>query len=372
MPAGVAASSCAVSTYALCGRRTRKAQTSTIFELQSRHMPDAPHPARILVVDDDARIRALLQRILAKDGHAIDMADNGVTALAAIERQAPDVILSDVTMPEMDGFELCHRLKLNVATRLIPVVLVTGLADRDNRIKGVDIGADEFLTKPVDPQELRARVRSLMRLKRYTDDLDSAASIIMALAVMVEARDGHTEGHCYRMANYATALGRQLGLGQDDLQTLHRGGFLHDIGMLAIPDAVLRRPGRLEPEEFELVKSHTVIGDQLCGNLRSLQAVRPIVRHHHERYDGSGYPDGLSGDAIPLVAQIIGIVDVYDAVTTQRPYQRASSIEQAIAVLRQQAEWGWRRRQLVEDFVTVVKSGRLDTYHTVEILNVEC
>jgi putative two-component system response regulator len=326
-------------------------------------MPDAQHHARILVVDDDARIRALLQRILAKDGHTIETAENGIAALAAIERSAPDVILSDVTMPGMDGFELCQRLKLNVATRLIPVVLVTGLADRDNRLKGVEIGADEFLTKPVDPQELRARVRSLMRLKRYTDDLDSAASIIMALAVMVEARDGYTEGHCHRMANYATALGRSLGLGHDDLQALHRGGFLHDIGMLAIPDAVLRRPGRLEPEEFELVKSHTLIGDQLCGNLRSLQSVRPIVRYHHERYDGSGYPDGLRGDNIPLLAQIISIVDVYDAVTTQRPYQDASSVEDAVNLLRQQTDCGWRNSKLVETFVEVVRSGRLDTYH---------
>jgi putative two-component system response regulator len=329
-------------------------------------MPDVHNTARVLVVDDDPKVRAILERILRRDGHTIDTAENGITALAAIERQAPDVILSDVTMSGMDGFELCQRLKLNAATRLIPVVLVTGLADRDNRIKGVEIGADEFLTKPVDPQELRARVRSLMRLKRYTDDLDSAASIIMALAVMVEARDGHTEGHCYRMANYATALGRQLGLSHDELQTLHRGGFLHDIGMLAIPDAVLRRPGRLEPEEFELVKSHTLIGDQLCGNLRSLQTVRPIVRSHHERFDGSGYPDGSRGDEIPLLAQIIGIVDVYDAVTTQRPYQRASSIQQAVDLLHQQVECGWRKRDLVEQFVTIVRSGRLDTYQSTQ------
>jgi putative two-component system response regulator len=201
-----------------------------------------------------------------------------------------------------------------------------------------------------------------MRLKRYTDDLDSAASIIMALAVMVEARDGLTAGHCYRMANYAMALGRQLNLSHDDLQALHRGGFLHDIGMLAIPDAVLRRPGRLDPAEFELVKSHTIIGDQLCGNLRSLQSVRPIVRHHHERFDGSGYPDRLAGHEIPLLAQITGIVDVYDALTTRRPYQEAKSVEQAVEVLRNQAVAGWRNPDLVEEFALVVQSGRLDSY----------
>ena len=327
-------------------------------------MPEAHTSARILVVDDDPKVRAVLERVLLKDGHTIETAENGHAALAAIERRPPDVVLTDVTMPGMDGFELCQRLKMNVVTRLIPVVMVTGLSDRDNRIKGVDLGADEFLTKPVDPQELRARIRSLMRIKRYTDDLDSAASIIMAMAVMVEARDGHSEGHCYRMANYATALGRQLGLGQDDLQTLYRGGFLHDIGMLAIPDIVLRRPGRLSPEEYELVKSHTVIGEQLCGNLRSLQSVRPIVRHHHERLDGSGYPDRLAGDEIPLLAQIIGLVDVFDAITSRRAYQVALSGEDAVIVLREQAAAGWRNVELVEEFGKVVQSGRLDTYET--------
>jgi putative two-component system response regulator len=283
-------------------------------------MHEAHTPARILVVDDDPKVRSVLERVLLKDGHAIQTAENGHAALTAIERSAPDIILTDVTMPGMDGFELCQRLKMNVVTRLIPVVMVTGLSDRDNHLKGVELGADEFLTKPVDPQELRARVRSLMRIKRYTDDLDSAASIIMAMAVMVEARDGHSEGHCHRMANYATAFGRQLGLGHEDLQTLHRGGFLHDIGMLAIPDIVLRRPNRLTTEEFELIKSHTIIGEQLCGTLRSLQAVRPIVRHHHERLDGSGYPDRLAGEEIPLLAQITAIVDVYDAITSRRSY----------------------------------------------------
>jgi putative two-component system response regulator len=199
-------------------------------------------------------------------------------------------------------------------------------------------------------------------VKRYTDDLDSAASIITTLAVMIEARDGYTEGHCHRMANYAVALGRKIGVATDDLQALHRGGFLHDIGMLTIPDHVLRKVGPLEPEEFELIKSHTVVGESLCGTLRSLQSVRPIVRHHHERLNGSGYPDGLHGDAIPLLAQIIAIVDVYDAVTTQRPYQRAQSAEDGIGVLRHQVALGWRRGDLVDEFATMVRQGTLETF----------
>jgi len=182
------------------------------------------------------------------------------------------------------------------------------------------------------------------------------------MALLIEARDGNTEGHCHRMANYATALGRALNLGEEDLHALHRGGFLHDIGMLAIPDDVLRKSGPLDPEEFELMKSHTTVGDSLCGNLRSLEPVRPIIRHHHERLDGSGYPDGLAGDDIPLIAQIIGVVDVYDAVTTRRPYQGAHSSQEAIEILRQQVARGWRRPDLVDTFATLVESGRLETF----------
>jgi putative two-component system response regulator len=231
------------------------------------------------------------------------------------------------------------------------------MTDRESRIRGREAGADDFLTKPIDPQELLARVGSLARLKRYTDDLDSAAAIITTLATMIEARDGYTEGHCHRMANYATAVGRALGLGALDLQALHRGGFIHDIGMLAIPPAVVLRAGPLEPDEFERVKSHTVVGDELCRGLRSLQAVRPIVRHHHERLDGTGYPDGLQGAQVPLLAQIIGVVDVYDAVTQQRPYQRTRSSSEGVQLLRAHVDCGWRDQAIVEAFAEIIAAG---------------
>lgn len=316
----------------------------------------------MLVADDEVAIAELLRRMLVKEGYDVEVVGDGLAALRAVDAFKPHVVLLDVNMPEMSGIDVCRRIKQDAANRLTPVVIVTGMAQRERRLEGLEAGADEFLSKPVDPQELLARVRSLVRMKRYTDDLDSAASLVVSLTLLIEARDGNTEGHCYRMANYATALGRALGLGDQDLQALHRGGFLHDIGMLAVPDDVIRKTGPLNPDEFELMKSHTTVGDALVGNLRSLEPVRPIVRHHHERYDGSGYPDGLVGDAIPLVAQIVGVVDVYDAVTTRRPYQDAHNAQEAIDILRGQAMRGWRRPDLVDTFATLVESGRLETY----------
>jgi putative two-component system response regulator len=310
----------------------------------------------ILIVDDEPSVRTFLNRLLLTENYNVVTASDGHEALRAVSADAPDVVLLDINLPEIDGFEVCRRIRRDAATRLTPIIMITGLRARNERVEGLEAGADDFLTKPVDTHELMARVRSLVRLKQYTDDLDSAGSILMTLSAMIEARDGYGDGHCSRMANHAMSVGRLLKLNDADLQHLYRGGFLHDIGMLAIPDTVLRKVGPLEPEEYELVKSHTVIGDSLCSNLRSLQAVRPIIRHHHERLDGSGYPDGLAGDDIPLLAQIISVVDVFEALTSRRPYQSPKRASEAIVILRHHAERGWRRHDLVEALAQVVRS----------------
>jgi putative two-component system response regulator len=239
-------------------------------------------------------------------------------------------------------------LKTGALTRLLPVVLMTGSADRADRMRAIEIGADDFLTKPIDDAELRARIRSLIRIKRHTDELDSAETVILSLALTIEARDPSTEGHCQRLAAYGVAVGERLGLPTADLDALYRGGYLHDVGKIGVPDAVLLKPGRLTAEEFRIIQQHPIIGDRLCGNLRALHHVRPIVRHHHERLDGTGYPDGLRGDAIPLLAQIVSVVDVYDALTTRRPYKAAWSADQALEELRAEARRGWRQASLVE------------------------
>jgi putative two-component system response regulator len=312
--------------------------------------------ATVLVVDDEEPIRAFLRRLLEREGFAVREAADGTAALATIAASPPDVVLLDVNLPGPNGFEVCRRLRLDVASRLLPIIIVTGRDATTDRVEGLESGADDFLTKPLDTAELLARVRSLARMKAYTDDLDSASAIISTLASMIEARDGYSDGHCHRMANYATSLGRALNVGELDIQTLYRGGFLHDIGMLAISDAVLRRAGPLEPEEYELVKSHTVVGEQLITNLRTLAPVRPIIRWHHEHLDGSGYPDGLHDPMIPLLAQIVGAVDVYEAVTTERPYQPRRTTEEAISILRTEVDRGWRRADVVETFVGLLDS----------------
>jgi len=305
------------------------------------------------VVDDEPANIALVSRLMKRVGYEISTASNGEEGLEAVARVRPDVILLDVNMPRLDGFEVCRRLKANAATRLIPVVLLTGLSAVEDRVKGIEAGADDFLSKPFVVAELNARVRSLTRLKRYTDELDSAESMILSLALTIEARDPYTKGHCERLAAYATALGARLGLPEDQQVALHRGGFLHDVGKIGIPDAVLMKPGPLEPAEFELMQRHPVIGDNLCRESRLLEDVRPIVRHHHERLDGSGYPDKLSGDQVPLLAQIVGIVDAYDAMTTNRPYKAAVTRDQAREELRQDVARGWKSAALVEEFLSV-------------------
>lgn len=314
-------------------------------------LPLGESGAHILVVDDLPANLRLLESLLSEDGHRVSVAIDGEEALAAVERERPDLVLLDIVMPKIDGYEVCRRLKTDPSTRLIPVVLVTGLTETDSRIRGLQVGADDFMSKPFIVPEMRARVASLLRLKRYTDALDSAESVILSLAMTIEARDEATDGHCQRLAEYASALGHRLGLSAEEIETLRVGGYLHDIGKVGIPDRILLKEGRLTADEYEVMKTHTVIGDRLCGELRTLKNVRTIVRHHHERLDGSGYPDGLTGDTMSLLPQIMGIVDVFDAITTSRPYKPALPPARACAELRAEVQRGWRREQLVESFI---------------------
>jgi putative two-component system response regulator len=311
----------------------------------------------ILVVDDESQNVEVLRRLMTRLGYDVLTASDGESALETVARDRPDLVLLDVNMPGIDGVEVCRRLKSDPVTRLIPVVLITTLTASEDRIRGIEAGADDFLSKPPVIAELEARVRSLTRLKRYTDELDSAESVILSLGLTIEARYPYTKGHCQRLATYATALGTRLGLAEDQLVALNRGAFLHDVGKIGIPDAVLLKMGRLTESEFALMQQHTVIGDNLCSQLRLLEDVRPIVRHHHERPDGTGYPDRLKAEEIPLLARILSVVDVYDALTTERSYKPAGSSDHAIRELREEAAKGWKFATIVEEFAALEAQG---------------
>ncbi|OGF98175.1 MAG: hypothetical protein A2Z86_01945 [Candidatus Glassbacteria bacterium GWA2_58_10] len=275
---------------------------------------------------------------------------DGKSALEKVANESPDLILLDVMMPGMDGFEVCRRLKIDQETLLIPIVMVTALSARDDRIRGIEVGVDDFLTKPYDKQELQARVKSLLRVKMFTDELEKAEAVIASLALGVEAKDSYTEEHCNRLSRYSVAMGKNLGLPPEQLRALRLGGILHDVGKIGIPDAILQKQGKLSVEEFGVMQQHPVIGFNICSPLRSLKHVLPIIRHHHERCDGSGYPDGLRGEDIPLTARILTIVDVYDALRTERPYKPAYDHAKAMEILSEETANGWYDPNLLEKF----------------------
>lgn len=314
---------------------------------------------RILVVDDDALIRQFLEDQLTGEGYLVSTARDGEEALAKVAADSPDLILLDVMMPKVDGFEVCRRLKSDERTILVPVVMVTALTATDQRIKGIEAGADDFLSKPYNRLELFTRVRSLLKLKRHTDELENAETVLFSLALSVEAKDPYTNGHCDRLARYSVALGKSLGLHAEQLKTLQRGGVLHDLGKVGVPESILLKPGPLNDMERAVVREHPAIGERICKPLKSLRMVLPIIRHHHERWDGSGYPDGLAGEAIPLTARIMQVADIYDAFTTERPYKRALTQEEAIALMREETAKGWWDPRLVEAFISLLTNGAL-------------
>jgi putative two-component system response regulator len=322
---------------------------------------------KILVVDDyEANLRGLGQ-LLRSAEYSVTSARNGREALDLAKRERPDLVLLDVLMPGMSGVDVCRELKQSEATCLTPVVLISGAQERETILAGLEAGADDFLIKPIDAEELHTRVRSLMRLKRLTDDLDSAATLFLTLGRIIEARDPYTEGHCERLADYATALGRRLELQPADIDALYRGAFLHDIGKIAVPDRVLLKKGKLTKKEFASMMRHAEIGDGLLATVRSLDRVRPIVRHHHERIDGQGYPDGLRGDAIPLLAQIVSVVDVFDALTTDRLYRKALSVETAYKMLLDKARGGWCQASVVDCFIDLHRSREVEAAERVAV-----
>jgi putative two-component system response regulator len=309
----------------------------------------------ILVVEDEPHIRDVLSGLLGALGYRLLMAVSAEQALDALNVVSPDLVLTDVHLGAMSGIELCARLKADPRYELMPVVILTAVGDLEARVAGLAAGADDFFTKPVEFVELRTRLAALLRVKMLLGQLERAEAVITTLALTIEARDPYTLGHCDRLSRYAVALGQALGLDHEMLRALRLGGYLHDLGKIAVPDGILLKPGPLDPMEQERIRAHPGAGSDLVLGLRSMELVRPIMRHHHEKWDGSGYPDGLKGAAIPLGARIISVVDVFDALHTERPYKAALPRSEAVSLLIRETDAGYWDPKVVETFLEILR-----------------
>lgn len=309
------------------------------------------HPFVVLGVDDEPNALMVLEGLTLSEGHVFHGTTKASEAVSLVLQHMPDVVLLDVMMPGLSGYDVCRAIKANEVTRMIPVVLLTALDSREDRLRGIEAGCDEFLSKPFDRIELRARVRSLARTKRLNENLDHAEMVLATLARAVEAKDGTTGDHCDRLTRNGVAFGRFLGLNRPDLQALARAGVLHDIGKVGIPDSVLLKPARLTSEEWIIMRKHPVIGAELLAPLRTMDRVVPVVRHHHERWDGGGYPDGLAGEHIPLLARVFQVLDAFDALTSARPYKAAFCADEATRLLVEETTQGKWDPAIVEAFV---------------------
>jgi cyclic di-GMP phosphodiesterase len=311
-------------------------------------------PPTIMLVEDEDDLREILEEQLTTLGYRTVPARSAEEALELIGRETPDLVLTDVRMANMSGIDLCATLKADPKFTLIPVVILTAGIDLDARVAGLAAGADGFFGKPCDFLELRTRLGVLLRVKSLVAQLERAETVITSLGATIEARDPYTYGHCARLSRYAVALGCVLGVDEPLSRALRLGGYLHDLGKIAVADQILLKPGRLTPEERGLIETHPAAGADLVRGMQSLEAVRPIIRHHHERWDGSGYPDRLAGEAIPLGARIMAVVDVYDALVTVRPYKGALPPSEAVAILKREAERGLWEPRIVRAFVDLL------------------
>lgn len=317
----------------------------------------------ILILDQADVNRRLLQGMLKAEKYRILEARRPQEALALLESEKVDLVILDLMMPGMGGPEFCRIVKADRQTQFVPILMLTSLQGVENEVAGIDSGADEFLTRPLHSIVVRTRIRAMLRSKAAIDSLEEAEAILFALAQAIEHRDKYTAGHCQRLAWYSVSLGMALSLPRPQLLALHRGGFLHDIGKVAVPDAILYKPGRLDENEWTLMWAHTIKGEEICRPMKSLSPVLPVIRSHHERWDGSGYPDGLRGEQIPLVARILQVADIYDALTTARPYKPAFSAAEALATLDDEVARGWRDANLVGIFKQLLRDGLSEAYN---------
>lgn len=314
--------------------------------------------AKILLIEDDPQAVGILEPILISKGFSVSVARDGVEGLEKVKAVSPDLVLLDIQMPRLNGIEVCRQVKGNLSTRLIPVVMLTALSDLDQKIEALEAGADDFVNKPYNSLELMTRLKSLLRVKYLNEQLDNAEDVLFSMARAIEAKDSYTQGHVERVSKLAMALGEHLKLSDDEKDSLRKGGVLHDIGKIGVPDKILNKAGPLTPEERHVIKLHPSQGAKICEKLKTMKGAIPVIRHHHERMDGSGYPDRLSGREIPLLARILTIVDIYDALTTTRSYRKCLPQEVALEILWDEANKGWWDKEILAEFTDLVKNNK--------------
>jgi putative two-component system response regulator len=316
------------------------------------------HPfagAKILLVEDDPQAAGILEPILISKGFSVAVARDGLEGLDKIKLLSPDILLLDVNMPRMDGIELCRRIKSDDTIRLTPVVMLTAFSDLEKKLEALEAGADDFVNKPYNTVELITRIKSLLKVKYLNEQLDSAEAILFSMARAIEAKDAYTQGHVERVSRLAVRLGRHLGVSDEEIDSLAKGGILHDIGKIGVPDKILNKAGPLTTEERKIIRLHPGQGAVICEKLKSIRGAIPVIRFHHERLDGTGYPDRLSGEDIPLVARIMTIVDIYDALTTTRSYRKRLPREVALEIMWEEAKKGWWDQDVLVEFEVLLK-----------------
>lgn len=316
-------------------------------------------PQRILIVDDNKVNVELIRAQLKNFPYELESAFDGEEALQKIAATPPDLVLLDLMMPKVSGYEVCQQVKQNHDTQFIPIIVITALQELEDKLKAIELGADDFLVKPFNKIELTTRIRSLLHMKSLHDDLVQTEHIMFSLAKALDAKDPYTQGHSERVATYAALLATAMDLDEDRVKNIRRGGLMHDIGKIAVPDGVLTKPGKLTDEEMEIIKSHPERGYEICSPIKTFAPCLASIRSHHERIDGRGYPDGLAGDDIPLDGRIMAIADSFDAMTTTRRYRKSMSFEQAIQIMEQESTAGQWDPTILPIFIDLVRRGQL-------------
>jgi putative two-component system response regulator len=331
---------------------------NTIHFIETEQNIYADHIPKVLIVDDSRTNQLLLASQLKPLGYEVLTASSGEQALHLVRSRKVNLILLDVVMPGIDGFEVCRRVKQDPTTRLIPVILITALDDRSAKVKGIEAGADDFLQKPPQIEELIARTKSLLNVNLLNQRLTNFENVLYSLANAVNAKDNYTQGHAARVSNLAEAVGRKLGLEEHQIRALKTAGLLHDVGKIGVSERILNKHGKLTEEEFEEMRRHPLLGYTICLPLKdNLGQALDIIRHHHERLDGSSYPDGLIGDQVSILARIMGVVDVFDALTTTRPYREAYTSATALSMLDKECREGKMDQKVVDVLRDIINTG---------------